>query len=297
VDPVALRREHGSIDAAARAAGMTRGAFRDLYHQARAGSHLSLVPDIGTTLLEEIPVIHRDYSSQGQHHLYALGDVHKGAKMHDRERWRQWLAYLAETDDVSLLLNGDLLNAAIIGAKSDVYDETLTVGDAKRELTEEVRPLAEQGKIDGANPGNHEDRITRAVGDCPVKDLCWMLGIDYFEASALFVYLVGDVEYKVFVRHGTGNGQSLAGLEKGANVVDADLYITGHTHKVGVTANDVFVLSDDKQRLERRHRYFTSSGSFLALERYAAQRGYAPTRLGAPRIFLDGERRDVRVSV
>jgi hypothetical protein len=49
--------------------------------------------------------------------------------------------------------------------------------------------------------------------------------------------------------------------------------------------------------LERRHRYFTSSGSFLALERYAAQRGYAPTRLGAPRIFLDGTQRDVRVSV
>jgi predicted phosphodiesterase len=261
------------------------------------GRHLSLVPDIGTTFLEEIPVIRRNYTDQAQHHLYALGDVHKGAKMHDRERWREWLDYLAGQPDVSLLLNGDLLNAAIIGAKSDVYDETLTVGDAKRELIEEVRPLAEQGKVDGANPGNHEDRITRAVGDCPVKDLCWMLDIPYFEASALFVYEVGDVEYRVFVRHGTGNGQSLAGLEKGANVVDADLYITGHTHKVGVTANDVFVLNEEGTRLERRHRYFTSSGSFLALERYAAQRGYAPTRLGAPRIFFDGRRRDVRVSV
>lgn len=297
MDPVALRREHGSIDAAARAAGMPRDQFRSLYHQARGGGHLSLVPDLGTSFLEEIPVIHRDYTGQAQHHLYALGDVHKGAKMHDRDRWRQWLDYLAGTPDVSLLLNGDLFNAAIIGAKSDVYDETLTVGDAKWELIEEVRPLAEQDKVDGANPGNHEDRITRAVGDCPIRDMCRVLGFPYFEASALFVYTVGDVEYKVFVRHGTGNGQSLAGLEKGANVVDADLYITGHTHKVGVTANDVFVLSEDGTRLERRHRYFTSSGSFLALERYAAQRGYAPTRLGAPRIFLDGTRRDVRVSV
>jgi hypothetical protein len=59
----------------------------------------------------------------------------------------------------------------------------------------------------------------------------------------------------------------------------------------------VFVLNDEGTRLERRHRYFTSSGSFLALERYAAQRGYAPTRLGAPRIYFDGRRRDVRVSV
>jgi predicted phosphodiesterase len=294
VDLAALKREHGTVDGVARALGLPREEVREMY---RTGRHLSLVPDLGTTFLEEIPVIHRDYTHQTQHHLYALGDVHKGAKMHDRERWRQWLDYLAGTQDVSLLLNGDLLNAAIIGAKSDVYDETMSVGDAKRELTEEVRPLAEAGKVDGANPGNHEDRITRAVGDCPVKDLCWVLGIPYFESAALFVYHVGDVDYKVFVRHGTGNGQSLAGLEKGANVVDADLYITGHTHKVGVTANDVFVLSEDGKRLERRHRYFTSSGSFLALERYAAQRGYAPTRLGAPRIFLDGGRRDVRVSV
>jgi hypothetical protein len=297
VDPVALRREHGSVDAAARAAGIPRDQFRSLYRQASGGSHLSLVPDLGTTFLEEIPVIRRDYSDQAQHHLYALGDVHKGAKMHDRDRWREWLTYLAGTADVSLLLNGDLFNAAIIGAKSDVYDETLTVGDAKWELVDEVRPLAEAGKVDGANPGNHEDRITRAVGDCPVRDMCRILGFPYFEASALFVYTVGAVDYKVFVRHGTGNGQSLAGLEKGANVVDADVYITGHTHKVGVTANDVFVLDETGERLERRHRYFTSSGSFLALERYAAQRGYAPTRLGAPRIFLDGTRRDVRISV
>jgi predicted phosphodiesterase len=289
-----LREQYGSVDAVARAIGEPRSRVRQAFATTR---HLHAVPDLGTTFLEEIPVIRRDYSNQAQHHLYALGDVHKGAKMHDRDRWRQWLDYLAGEDDVSLLLNGDLLNAAIIGAKSDVYDETMTVGDAKRELVEEVRPLAEQGKVDGANPGNHEDRITRAVGDCPIQDLCWLLDVPYFEASALFVYTVGDVDYKVFVRHGTGNGQSLAGLEKGANVVDADLYITGHTHKVGVTANDIFVLTDDGSRLERRHRYFTSSGSFLALERYAAQRGYSPTRLGAPRIFLDGTKRDVRISV
>jgi predicted phosphodiesterase len=294
VDLEALKQQYGSIDAVARAIGEPRTKVRAMYQQ---GRHLRAVPDLGTTFLEEIPVIRRDYSSQGQHHLYALGDVHKGAKMHDRERWREWLDYLADQPDVSLLLNGDLLNAAIIGAVSDVYDETMTVGDAKRELVEEVRPLAEQGKIDGANPGNHEDRIAKAVGDCPIKDLCWVLDVPYFEASALFVYTVGDVDYKVFVRHGTGNGQSLAGLEKGANVVDADLYITGHTHRVGVTASDIFALAECGTRLERKHRYFTSSGSFLALERYAAQRGYSPTRLGAPRIFLDGTKRDVRVSV
>ncbi len=32
-------------------------------------------------------------------------------------------------------------------------------------------------------------------------------------------------------------------------------------------------------------------------EKYAAVRGYSPGRLGAPRIFLDGRRRDLHISL
>jgi hypothetical protein len=121
------------------------------------------------------------------------------------------------------------------------------------------------------------------------------LGVPYIEASALVVYRVGVMEYEVFLRHGTGNGQSLATLAKSGNVIRADLYITGHVHRQAVMAEDFFVRSGGG--VKREKRYFVSSGSFLGYERYAAQRGYAPGRIGAPRIFLDGSRFDVHVSL
>lgn len=244
---------------------------------------------------DEIPIIRRDYSHEDKHYVYPLGDIHKGASTHDRAMWRQWLSYLRERGIASLLGTGDFLNTAIIGSKSDVYDERMTVGEAKRELREELRALAEAGRIDALAPGNHEDRITRATGDCPIMDICDSLAVPYISAAALLVYTVGNVEYEVYIRHGSGSGQSLATLAKSGGVIRADIYVTGHTHRQAVTADDYFVRHGGHVRRDKR--YFVSSGSFLGYEKYAAQRGYPPSRLGAPRIFLDGRRWDVHISI
>lgn len=247
--------------------------------------------------VNEIPIIRRDYSGQDKHYIYPLGDVHLGAKSHNDPMWREWLAYLEDRDDASLLGTGDFLNTAIIGSKSDVYDETMGVGGAKRLLRRQLAALAEAKRIDGLAPGNHEDRITRATGDCPILDVCDMLDVPYVEAAALFVYVVGDFEYEVYLRHGTGNGQSLASLAKSQLVVRADVYVTGHIHRQAATTEDVFERCRERDVIERRKRYFVSSGSFLGYEKYAAVRGYSPGRMGAPRIYLDGRRRDIHVSL
>lgn len=245
----------------------------------------------------EIPVIVRDYSSQDKHYVYPLGDLHIGAKQHNGPMWESWLSYLESRPNTSLLGTGDFLNVAIVGEKSDVYDEQMTVGEAKRLLRAQLRTLAEQGRVDGLAPGNHEDRITRKTGDCPILDVCDALEVPYVEASALFVYRVGDFEYEVYLRHGTGNGQSLAGLAKSQTVIRADCYVTGHIHRQATTTDDIFERNRDKNIIERRKMYFVSSGSFLGYEKYAAVRGYSPGRLGAPRIFLDGRRPDIHVSI
>lgn len=243
----------------------------------------------------EIPVFFRDYSHLSSLKIYPLGDVHKGAGSHQAERWREWVSYLCSRDDVSMLGTGDFLNAALKDSKSDVYEEKMTVGQAKRELRAEMKPLAEQGRIDGLAAGNHEERIHRAVGDCPIEDLCDSLGCAYVRSAALFVYTVGDQTYEVFMRHGTGNGQSLVSMNKGAMVIQADVYVAGHVHNQAVRADEWFVRVGEK--VERRRRYYVNSGSFVGYEGYAAVRGYVPTRIGAPRIHLDGRRKDVHVSI
>jgi hypothetical protein len=116
---------------------------------------------------EEVPVIVRDYTHLDSLHVYPLGDVHIGARMHQADRWREWVGYLAGNKKASMLGIGDFLNSAIIGAKSDVYEETCTVGDAKRLLRGQLTPLAREGRIDLLMPGNHEMRVTRAHGRLP----------------------------------------------------------------------------------------------------------------------------------
>jgi 3',5'-cyclic AMP phosphodiesterase CpdA len=243
----------------------------------------------------EIPVIIRDYSDKESHRVYPLGDLHIGAANHQADRWAEWVRYIEERDDTSLLLTGDLFNAAIVGAKSDVYEELHPVGDAKRMLRRQLTPLAAQGRVDAAGPGNHEARIWRAVGDCPVLDVCDSLDIPYYRAAAMVVYIVGDQTYEFYLRHGTGNGQALASLSKSGMVAQADVYVTGHVHRAAVTTDEFYVREGD--RVVRRRRYYVSSGSFLGAETYALERGYVPARIGAPRIDLDGTRHDVHVSI
>jgi len=282
----------------ARALGVPRTTLRDHITSQRAREAINALRDQRVHEIPqpaEIPVIFRDYSSEEAHVIYPLGDIHKGSESHNRNRWKEWLLYLVGRPNASLLGTGDFLNSALKDSKSEAYDETMTVGTAKRELRTELEPLANESRIDGMCPGNHEDRIYRAVGDCPIQDIAESLNVPYFRAAALFVYRVGDVEYEVYLRHGTGNGQSLATLSKSGAVIKADIYVTGHTHRQAVTADDYFIRDGDK--LMRTKRFFVSSGSFLGYENYAAARGYAPSRIGAPRIHLDGRRHDVHVSV
>lgn len=282
----------------AKALGVPRTTLRDHINAQRARDTINALREQRSNQLpelSEIPVIFRDYSHEEAHVIYPLGDIHKGSESHNRNRWQEWLTYLVSRPNASLLGTGDFLNSALKDSKSEAYDETMTVGTAKRELRTELEPLANESRIDGMCPGNHEDRIYRAVGDCPIRDIAESLNVPYFRAAALFVYTVGDIQYDIYLRHGTGNGQSLATLYKSSAVIKADIYVTGHTHRQAVTADDYFLRDGD--HLMRTKRFYVSSGSFLGYENYAAARGYAPSRVGAPRVHLDGRRHDVHVSV
>lgn len=244
----------------------------------------------------ELPVFERHYPDLEYLYVYPLGDVHKGSPAHAEDRWKEWIGYLENEPSASMLGTGDFLNAALKDSKSEAYDDILTVGAAKRQLAKELEPL--RGRIDLLMPGNHEDRIYRAVGDCPVEDLADRLEAPYAKDAAVIIYYVGNVRYEVAIRHGTGGGQVGARanrLAQQARTIVADIYVSGHTHSQLVFPQDVFVIEDAK--VVRRKQLFVSSGSFLNYEGYAAKAGYTPQKVGAPRIRLDGTRKDAHVSI
>lgn len=292
----AMRDRLGTIKAVAEELGVPRTTVNDAFTRTTRRAP-STIDDLSHNVDgPELEVVIRDYSHLDALYVYPLGDVHIGAKRHVSERWLEWLAYLEQHENTSMLGTGDFLNTAIMGSPSDVYEETMTAGDAKRLLRKQLAPLASTGRVDLLMPGNHEDRITKATGDCPIRDVCDTLDVPYVEAAAVVVYLVGDQSYDVLVRHGTGNGQSPAALKKAWNIYPtADVAVTGHVHSQMVAANEYYARVGNA--MVRKRRYEVSSGSFLGSEKYAVQRGYSPTRIGAPRVFLDGGRHDVHASL
>jgi len=256
------------------------------------------VPPPGTQGAPEVPVIHRHYEHLEKALIYPLGDFHIGSPQHAREKLDRWLDYILETPHATLLGTGDILNAAILGSKSDSYAEVLTPQEAIFQAADRMRPVADAGRIDLLMGGNHEARIQRATGIDPVAFIARELRVPHVEGAVVLVYHVGDQEYSVFLRHGTGNSPaSTNAVTKTGLVFMADVAVTGHTHRQQVVLEDSFVLSEDGSHLERRPRRYVTAGSFVGYERYAAERGYSPAHLGAPRIFLDGSRRDVHVSI
>ena len=297
---------HGNMNATARYLGIPPTTLRShmskqgLNNQAKQLNTQTLDPGSspGSLSLEaaEIPVIRRRYDAD-KHYVYPLGDVHLGAREHKAEQWEEWLGYIFDHKETSMLGTGDFLNTALKDSVSDIYSETLNPRDGRKLLVNQLRPLAEDGRIDVIIRGNHEERITKATGDCPIEVVSEVLDIPYAPAAVLLVYEIGDQEYTVFLRHGTGNGQSVAAAEKSAVVIHADVYVTGHTHAQFAKTDEVFVLAEDGKSTVRKRRYYVSAGSFMGLEQYAAVRGYKATRIGAPRIFFDGTRHDVHVSL
>lgn len=295
---VEMIREKGlSIRKAAEATGASRTTVHRHLHG--AGERVSETPamelDPG-----EIPTFVRDYSHLDKLHVFPLGDVHMGSSNFQEDRWDEWCAYVAEHEHCSMLGTGDFLNVALKDSVSDVYGEVMTVPKAKRAMRTKLRPIAEAGRLDLLIPGNHEGRITKATGDCPIEDIAEALEVNYTRPAAMIVYLVGDISYEVFLTHGHGSGRAGAQatrMERTSQTIIADIYVTGHTHRQQVLRGAIFHAAGDPPRVVRRRQLFISSGSFLSYEEYAARSGLSPADVGCPRIRLDGRRKDAHASI
>lgn len=250
----------------------------------------------------EIPIFTIDHTDKEKLMLYPIGDIHKGAAQHLEDLFKQWLRYLRDADNVACIFTGDGLNAAIPGSKSDPFEEKYPLHTAIDKLSEDLKIA--QDKIDAMIAGNHDLRAYKITSLDPMKILADRMGVKaYDQTSMLLRYLVGDQEYHIYLRHGTGNPASIGAMtnqmKASRDTIFADIYITGHTHKQLAFPLDIFIpdFSEKTPRMIRKKQFFISSGSFVGYERYAQERGWAPTHPGAPRIYLDGTRHDHHVSL
>lgn len=166
--------------------------------------------------------------------VYALGDIHVGAENFDERAVRKKLDIIRNDPNGVLCLCGDLADFGLKNSKTNVYHATMQPKEQIQYVYELFEPITD--KIVSAVPGNHEERVTKEVGTCPLYDLCVRWGIQdvYRENVAivklLFGSLRGDAQQNCFIgitTHGSSRNKHkkfIAGFD------GIDFAISGHTH-------------------------------------------------------------------
>ena len=198
---------------------------------------------------------------------------------------------------------GDLFDAVTKQSLGNVYEQEYNLKTAKEFLTEELKPIKD--KILGSIDGNHEERILKTVGDSPVSDLCYRLGIEYFPSWCAYLYLsVGDRKdykkdkrrtyvYTAYMHHLTGGGATIGGkfnrVKKLQLMIMADIYCGAHVHLKGVT-KEKYVIPDIRYKtLTDIQQAYALTGSFMGYADYSIKGMYERPATGAVRIRLNGE--------
>lgn len=226
--------------------------------------------------------------------LYPIGDLHIGNPLFRKDLLLDILKGIDKTNS-RIVLMGDILEVGLkdsVGAS--VYEQDSTAQkqvQIAKDLFWEYRDI-----IDGMVIGNHELRLYERAGFDMGLYLAQVLGIEdrYMKYQGLVNYAWNKRSYAVHLFHGAGGGGTLGGalnrINKQDDIVQADLYLAGHTHQVVAGASDCFTTDSRNLKINKITQKYVGCGSMLDYEGgYAEGKGLIPTTLDFPVISLCGK--------
>ena len=174
--------------------------------------------------------------SQNILRVYALGDLHVGAPNYDEEAVKKKIQIIADDQYSCVVLCGDLADYGLKNSKTNTYLATMQPKEQQEYVYELILPIKD--KIAGAVSGNHEERITKEVGLCPLYDLCvrWGQEDKYRENVAITKYSfgttgTGKTQQNIFIGL-TTHGSTRNKHRKFTGGFDGiDFEISAHTHQ------------------------------------------------------------------
>lgn len=236
-----------------------------------------------------------------------IADWHYSDPNSDHEKIMEDIAYIRDRDNVYTVLHGDILDCAIASSVGDTYGATLSPMEELRACVEIFEPLAKDGKILCVLKGNHEARHYRTNGIDLTELMCRQLGIEdrYSPTTALLIIRLGrsngkthfrKIPYTVYVSHGNGGGRKEGGklqrLVDLSTIVDADIYICGHTHLPAAAKDRYIRPTITNNSVAYCTRLYVNTSAKLNYGGYGEVGGYKPSSLDTPTIYLSGERKE-----
>lgn len=224
--------------------------------------------------------------------IVPIGDTHIGAEECAIDEIKRTVKYVQEGEGRYAILHGDFIDNGIPGSKTDTLTQTMTMQEQIELAYELFEPIKD--KILCITDGNHETRTKRSAGINVVAFLAMRLGIEEIYSTGTGMVLV-DIKFgkgtrshvksaahhfTVAVAHGARGGSTLGGATNGLHklqqiIVNADLYIVGHTHKIINFINEIFYVNS-KGYIESKVQYFMNTTAFLKYGGYGKDKLYAP---------------------
>lgn len=199
-----------------------------------------------------------------------LSDTHIGSSDFDIKGLMENLQYADSQENAVVFILGDGINSAIIGSKSDAYEdllnpqeeldtfaEVLKIAKGDRKLARVLKHLDDSGKIAVVHSGNHEDRITRAVGVSPTKVAADIAGVGkafapFYANTDLILRQPlaedGKFHFGVVTHHGTGIRNIDGTFRLLRNVDNADMCVIGHTHQYSMKTDRTIRIDENGEQ-------------------------------------------------
>ena len=243
-------------------------------------------------------------------HLYPIGDIHYTNIGCDKTALVRDIKEIADNPLAFWIGMGD-------------YDEYITYGDPRfdpESFTKDARVdfLKSMGQKQtqkmvnifepikdrciGITEGNHELEYAKRHDHDPAAAVAENLGVKFLTYEALTRISVsgpdGRKRYSitVYTHHGWGGGDTagagLTRMERLAITWDADIYITGHDHKLASTVRPRLGINSHGNFTDRPVALI-QSGTYLkskqvGIQGYEVKKGYKPSPIGCPRITIKG---------
>lgn len=243
--------------------------------------------------------------------LYPLADLHIGDPFSLSGLIGERMEQIKHDQRGLVILNGDLLNAALRNSVSDVYGEKLSPMAQIERLAEILDPIKD--RIIGATSGNHENRVYRSDGVDIMRLVCREIGIEErYNHDGVLIFLRfghkrchhgGEMPqcYTIYATHGTGGGRKEGAkairLADMASITDADIYIHSHTHLPLAMRQAFYRVNSGNCSAAMVDRLFVNTGACLDYGGYGQMQEYKPASPAMPIITLSGAKKRMSASM
>lgn len=227
---------------------------------------------VGETAYEDknatIKTITKDYSDKFDTlQVCFLSDMHIGSCDFDIKGLMDTLRYANSQENAIIFILGDAMNTAIVGSKSDSYEdilspqeqldvfsEVLKIAKGNKEMAKVLKDLNDTGKIVVLHSGNHEERIRKAVGVSTTKLVADIAGVGdvfapYYASTDLILRQPlckdGKFHFGIVTHHGTGISNIDGTFRLLRNVDNANMCVIGHTHQQSMKYERMIKVNDE----------------------------------------------------